>query len=341
MAEQRRGPLAGRRRSRRLLIGAVEAIFAMSFAALVFGGRLEDFIAEGISLYLGAAALTLGILAWLAGSRGVVGGLQPATAVVLATVSATVAVTAFGSIERAFLTVVAATLVVTVLSGIAFVVLGTSRRANLIRFIPYPVVGGFLAGVGWLLVKGARLRVRGRVAVPHADRRPLPGLRAAALGPGVRVRGDPARRDAPGEAADRDPRGARGRPGAVRDRDARHRVIDRERPVGSLAAARTVRLVPVVAAVVPARDHRRRLVGGGRPVGRDPGGRVGGNHRAHVQHLRERDRAAPGPGHQPGAPRRRSAERDLRRAGRDPGLPRPGPDRPCRADEGGRARWPA
>jgi sulfate permease, SulP family len=85
----------------------------------------------------------------------VVGGLQPATAVVLATVSATVAVTAFGSIERAFLTVVAATLVVTVLCGIAFVVLGTSRRANLIRFIPYPVVGGFLAGVGWLLVKGA------------------------------------------------------------------------------------------------------------------------------------------------------------------------------------------
>jgi len=138
-----------------LIIGAVEAIFAMAFAALVFGGRIEDFIAEGISLYLGAAALTLGIFAWLAGSRGVVGGLQPATAVVLATVSATVAVTAFGSIERAFVTVVAASLVVTVLCGIAFVMLGTFRRANLIRFVPYPVVGGFLAGIGWLLVKSA------------------------------------------------------------------------------------------------------------------------------------------------------------------------------------------
>jgi len=138
-----------------LIIGAVEAIFAIAFAALVFGGRVEDFIAEGISLYLAAAALTLGIFAWFAGPRGVVGGLQPATAVVLANVSATVAVTAFGSIERAFVTVVAASLVVTVLCGVAFVVLGTSRRANLIRFIPYPVVGGFLAGVGWLLVKGA------------------------------------------------------------------------------------------------------------------------------------------------------------------------------------------
>ncbi len=26
--------------------------------------------------------------------------------------------------------------------------------ANLIRFVPYPVVGGFLAGTGWLLFKG-------------------------------------------------------------------------------------------------------------------------------------------------------------------------------------------
>jgi SulP family sulfate permease len=126
----------------------------VSFAALVFGGGyLADFIADGISLYLGAAALTLAILAWRSGSRGVVGGLQPAAAAVLAVVAATTAVTAFGSIERAFLTVVAATLVVTVLSGAAFLALGTLRSANLLRFVPVPVVGGFIAGTGWLLLK--------------------------------------------------------------------------------------------------------------------------------------------------------------------------------------------
>ena len=32
--------------------------------------------------------------------------------------------------------------------------LGVLRRGNLIRFVPYPVVGGFLAGAGWLLLKG-------------------------------------------------------------------------------------------------------------------------------------------------------------------------------------------
>jgi sulfate permease, SulP family len=137
-----------------VIIGAVEAVLAISFAALVFGGYLADFIADGIALYLGAAALTLAIFAWRAGTRGVVGGLQAATAAVLAVVAATTAVSAYGSVERAFLTVVAATLVVTILCGGIFLVLGVLRRGNLIRFVPYPVVGGFLAGAGWLLLKG-------------------------------------------------------------------------------------------------------------------------------------------------------------------------------------------
>ncbi|HEX6581325.1 MAG TPA: SulP family inorganic anion transporter [Actinomycetota bacterium] len=137
-----------------VIIGAVEAFLAVSFAALVFGGYLEDFIPDGIALYLGAAALTLAIFAWRAGTRGVVGGMQAATAAVIAIVAASTAVGTFGSPERAFLTVVAATLAVTVLSGAIFLVLGMLRRGNLIRFVPYPVVGGFLAGAGWLLLKG-------------------------------------------------------------------------------------------------------------------------------------------------------------------------------------------
>ena len=49
---------------------------------------------------------------------------------------------------------IAATLVVTILCGVVFSALGTFRLGNLVRFVPYPVVGGFLAGTGWLLFKG-------------------------------------------------------------------------------------------------------------------------------------------------------------------------------------------
>ena len=45
-------------------------------------------------------------------------------------------------------------MVVTLLTGVTFFVIGTFRLGNLVRFVPYPVVGGFLAGTGWLLAKG-------------------------------------------------------------------------------------------------------------------------------------------------------------------------------------------
>ena len=140
------------------VIGVVELVLAVSFAALVYGGYLAQFLPEGIGLYLVAASLTLAILAWRAGSRGVVGSVQDAAAAVLALVATSAALDAFGSINRAFLTVVAATMVVTLLTGLTFLLLGTFRLGNLARFIPYPVVGGFLAGTGWLLLKGG-LRV--------------------------------------------------------------------------------------------------------------------------------------------------------------------------------------
>jgi SulP family sulfate permease len=135
-------------------IGVVEVVLAISFAALVFGGYIAQFLDDGISLYLVGAALTLVILAWRAGPRGVVGSVQDATAAVLAVVATTTAVATFGGPEPSFLTVVAATMVVTVLTGLTLFVLGRLRRGNLVRFVPYPVVGGFLAGAGWLLMKG-------------------------------------------------------------------------------------------------------------------------------------------------------------------------------------------
>jgi sulfate permease, SulP family len=150
-----------------VIIGAVEAVLAIAFAAFVFGGLLVGRLSDGIGLYLVAATLTLAILAWRAGRRGVVGSVQDAAAAVLAVVAATTAAKAadIARVAQAtglhdfeapdvFLTVIAATLVVTILCGVVFVALGTLRLGNLVRFVPYPVVGGFLAGTGWLLLKG-------------------------------------------------------------------------------------------------------------------------------------------------------------------------------------------
>ena len=164
MVEQRRATTWFASVAAGLIIGAVESVLAIAFAALVFGGLLGARLPDGIGLYLGAAALTLAFMAWRSGSRGVVGSVQDAAAAVLGLVAAAAAAKAadldfiarqsgLKDYERPdiFLTVVAATLVVTVLCGILFLVIGRFRLGGLIRFVPYPVVGGFLAGTGWLL----------------------------------------------------------------------------------------------------------------------------------------------------------------------------------------------
>ncbi|HEU4527723.1 MAG TPA: SulP family inorganic anion transporter [Actinomycetota bacterium] len=136
-----------------LIVGTVEALLAISFATFVFAGYLESFLADGVGLYLGAAAVALAGFAWFAGPRGVIGGMQAVGAAVVAIVVAGAAIDSYGPLPRDFVTAVAAALVVTVLCGVVSLVLGTRRLANLIRFVPYPVVGGFIAGTGWLLVK--------------------------------------------------------------------------------------------------------------------------------------------------------------------------------------------
>ena len=154
--------MSERRRSERMLawittgvvIGIIEVTLAISLAALVFGGYLGQYLPDGIGLFLVAAAITLAMFAWRAGTRGVAGSLQEAVVAVFAVVATTTALHTFGSSNRAFLTVVATTIVVTLLTGITFLVMGAFSLGNLIRFVPYPVVGGFLAGAGWLLVKG-------------------------------------------------------------------------------------------------------------------------------------------------------------------------------------------
>jgi SulP family sulfate permease len=137
-----------------VLIGLVEVVLAVAFATLVFNGYLYEFKREAIGLYLAGAAIALAGIALTAGRRGVVGGVQEAAAAVLVLVTMKVAVSAFGSPYRAFLTAVAATLVVTLATGLVLLLLGAFRLGRLIRLVPYPVVGGFLAGTGWLLLKG-------------------------------------------------------------------------------------------------------------------------------------------------------------------------------------------
>jgi SulP family sulfate permease len=140
-----------------LVIAIIEVVFAVSMAALIFGGELATFVSSGIGLMLFGTVVIVAIMALLSSSSHVVGMVQDGPAVILSLIAAAIVATipAGATPEETFLTVVAAIALSALLTGLFFLALGFFRSGGLVRFLPYPVIGGFLAGTGWLLALGS------------------------------------------------------------------------------------------------------------------------------------------------------------------------------------------
>jgi SulP family sulfate permease len=134
------------------VIGALEVVLAVSFAALIFGSTVPGDLPAGISLCLLSGIVYLTAISLGSSATGVIGSVQDGTAVIAAVMAASIV--AEVPAQARFPTVVVSIGLATAASGLTFLVLGLRRLGNLVRFVPFPVVGGFLAGTGWLLVKG-------------------------------------------------------------------------------------------------------------------------------------------------------------------------------------------
>lgn len=139
------------------VIGTVLTISTViSLAALIFSGELGRFLPAGIGLML-FGAFVIGLVVALTSSlRVMVGMPQDTAAAILGLVGAGIAAgMRTAAPESLYATVLAAIAITSLLCAIAFLVIGTFRWSAFVRYIPYPVVGGFLAGTGWLLATGA------------------------------------------------------------------------------------------------------------------------------------------------------------------------------------------
>jgi SulP family sulfate permease len=137
--------------------GIVVIVFEISLAALVFSGDLSGYVSNGIGLML-FGALAIGIVVSLTSSfPGMISIPQDSPAAILTLMAATIVsrVPPLTKPEDLFATIVVAIAMTSLLTGLAFFALGWFKLGGLIRYIPYPVVGGFLAGTGLLLVQGA------------------------------------------------------------------------------------------------------------------------------------------------------------------------------------------
>lgn len=137
------------------IFGILNTSFLVSFATLIFGKTCPDFFGTYVALLLFAGCgigLMLSMLSSYPGTIGVVQDVPVAISGVIAVSFSRLLVSE--SPESLFATLFTAIALATFLTGICFLLLGYFKLGNLVRFIPYPVLGGFLAATGWLLFNG-------------------------------------------------------------------------------------------------------------------------------------------------------------------------------------------
>jgi SulP family sulfate permease len=139
-----------------VLMGVTEVMVALSLGSLIFSGELAPYLPYGIGMALATAAVMMIGTALTSRVPGVIGSTQDTSSVILAVIAAALAgaLSAAGAADK-LTTVLVAIAATTLLTGVFFLALGTFKLGGLVRFVPYPVVGGFLAGTGWLLVQGS------------------------------------------------------------------------------------------------------------------------------------------------------------------------------------------
>lgn len=138
------------------LINAVILVsMEISLAALIFSSDLAQFLPRGVGLILLGTAIVSIVIALTSSLAGMIGVPQDTPAALMALMTAGVAATLKGqSPEAVYSTAVGAIMLGSLLTGIVFIVLGRFKLSGFARYVPYPVVGGFLAGTGYVIAKG-------------------------------------------------------------------------------------------------------------------------------------------------------------------------------------------
>ena len=140
------------------MISAVVLItYCISFAALIFTGDLAGGFSLGLAGLITGTTVTCVVVALTSSFSPADGGPDSPTVAVMSVVAGSVAaaLTTKGmSNTEIIINVLVALSVTTLLVGVFLFGLGAFKLGQWLRFVPYPVIGGFLAASGILLITG-------------------------------------------------------------------------------------------------------------------------------------------------------------------------------------------
>ena len=140
-----------------MLSSVVTVLGTVAFSAMIFSGPLVKIVPLAFLAFLAGTALSGLLIGLFSGFYCNLSGAQDESAAILATFASGLA--SMGVIdERAAISTMFAVIVLSTASfGLVLLLLGVLKLGKYTQLIPYPVIGGFLAGVG-MLVLSATIR---------------------------------------------------------------------------------------------------------------------------------------------------------------------------------------
>ena len=139
-----------------LVVAVIVLVGEAAIASIIFSGPLSPLVPRGTGAILFGTLVMCFLTALACTYKGTISVPHFAPAAVLLTVGGAVAaLMASAGGEAVFATMIVIVGLSTLATAICYLLIGHFRLAPLFRFMPYPLVGGFLAGLGWFLAKSS------------------------------------------------------------------------------------------------------------------------------------------------------------------------------------------
>ncbi len=147
--------------------------FGLSYSLLIFAGPLAPYLSYGVAATFIASAILAFVIALGSSLPFAVAGPESSTASVTAILASSLVerMALAGTPVPGIAPVLITLGLSTIITGLVLCGFGVTRMGRAIRYVPYPVVGGFLGAVGCLLLLGAIRVITGeRLQLATLDR---------------------------------------------------------------------------------------------------------------------------------------------------------------------------
>ena len=143
------------------MIGMDGVHSAVAIAALVFTGHIAIGVGLGVGTVLLSGAISALVYAWCSRLPNTIRLVQESNIALLTPAIAGMVAASQVSVDATIATTIAIIAMASLATGSVQILTGYFKLGGLSKYVPYPVLAGFLAGAGWLMIDGASIIVTG------------------------------------------------------------------------------------------------------------------------------------------------------------------------------------